>query len=92
MIRGLTFKNRSQVFTEYFINEHSAGIFNYDEFKVLAKLGGLDQAEKELDKDVLEIKSLVNKIGDSSKITLHQKNFFFCAMKAIILTKHFTQN
>ena len=57
MIRGLTFKNKSQLFTKYFINEHNAGTFNYDEFKVLAKLGGLDQAEKELDKDVLEIKS-----------------------------------
>ena len=68
------------------INEHSAGIFNYDEFKDLEKLGGLDLAEKELDKDVLEIKSIVNKIGDCIKKT------FFCTMKAIILTKDFTQN
>ena len=88
---GLTFKNKRSVFTKYFINEHNFGIFNYDEFKDLAKLGGLDQAEKGVDKDVLEIKSLINKIGDLSKITLHQKNFF-CMMKAIILTKHFTQN
>ena len=83
---GLTFKNKRSVFTKYFINEHSAGIFNYDEFKDLEKLGGLDLAEKELDKDVLEIKSIVNKIGDCIKKT------FFCKMKAIILTKDFTQN
>ena len=73
---GSTFKNKSSVFKKIFINEQSAVIFNYDEFKDLSKLGELDQAEKELDKDVLEIKSLVNKIGDSSKIILHQKNFF----------------
>ena len=76
IFQNLTFKNKRSVFTKYFINEHSSGIFNYDEFKDLAKLGGLDQAEKEFDKDVLEIKSLVNKIDDLSKITLHQKNFF----------------
>ena len=46
------------------INEHSPGIFSYDEFKDFVKLGGLDGAKKELDKDVLETKSLVNKIGD----------------------------
>ena len=57
---GLTFKNRGSVFTKSFINEHSSVIFNYDEFKDLGKIGGLDPAEKELDKDVLEIKSLVN--------------------------------
>ena len=58
---GLTFKNKGSVFTKYFINEHRQGILNYDEFNDLAKIGGFDQAEKELDKDVLEIKSLVNK-------------------------------
>ena len=53
----------------------SAVIFNYDEFKDLAKIGGLDQVEKEFDKDVLDNKSLVNKIGDISKITFEQKKF-----------------
>ena len=89
---GFTFKKRGSNFAKYFINEHSAGISNYDEFKDLTKIGGLDQAEKELDKDVFEIKSLVNKIGDLSKITLHQKKLFFCTMKAIISLTHFTQN
>ena len=46
---GLTFKNRGSVFTKSFINEHSSGIFNYDEFKDLVNIGGLDSAEKELD-------------------------------------------
>ena len=54
-------KKKASGFTKYFINEHSQGILNYDEFNDLAKIGGFDQAEKELDKDVLEIKSLVNK-------------------------------
>ena len=45
-IGGLTFKNKWSVFTKYFINEYSTGIFNYDEFKDLAKLGGLDRAKK----------------------------------------------
>ena len=53
----------------------SAVIFNYDEFKDLAKIGGLDQVEKEFDKDVLDNKSLVNKIGDKLKITFEQKKF-----------------
>ena len=36
----LTFENKRSVFTKYFmnkLNEHSAGIFNYDEFKDLTK-------------------------------------------------------
>ena len=36
----LTFENERSVFTKYFmskLNEHSAGIFNYDEFKDLTK-------------------------------------------------------
>ena len=57
----------------------------------MAEIGGLDQAEKEFDKDVLEIKSLVNKIGDLSKITFKQKNNFYM-MKAIISLLHFMQN
>ena len=89
---GLTFRNKRSVFTKYFINELSPAIFNYDEFKDLPKISRLDQAQKELDKDVLEIKSLVNKIGDFSKIILYQKKGFFCTMKTIILTKNFTQN
>ena len=69
----MTFKNKA---SKYLINEHSPGIFSYDEFKDFVKLGGLDGAKKELDKDVSETKSLVNKIGDLWKITLHQKKFF----------------
>ena len=75
-IGGLTFKNKWSAFRKYFINEYSTGTFNYDESKDLAKLGGLDRAEKDLDKDVLETGSLFNKIGDLSKNTLHQKTFF----------------
>ena len=36
----LTFENKRSVFTKYFmnkLNEDSAGIFNYDEFKDLTK-------------------------------------------------------
>ena len=44
--------------------------------KLLASLGGDKLAAKELDKNVLEIKNLVQKIGDLSKLKLEQKNFF----------------
>ena len=43
----------------------------------MTNLGGIQQAEKELDKNVLEIKSLVKNIGDLSKILFKQKRFFF---------------
>ena len=53
----------------------------------LTNLGGIQQAEKELDKNVFEIKALVKNIGDLSKILFKQKRFF-CTMKAIISTTH----
>lgn len=38
--------------------------------------GGLEVMKKLFDKNVTPIKKLVEKIGDLSEITLHQKNFF----------------
>ena len=49
--------------------------------KKLEKLGGGTQAENDLDKDVLDVKVLVTKIHDLSKLTFKQ-NFCFYTMKA----------
>ena len=69
-------------YTKRLIAENDTRIFNYDINKDLAKLGGIQQAEKELDKNV----------GDLSKIKFKQKNFFFCMMKAVTLITHSIQN
>ena len=47
------------MYKKWFIAENDAHIFNYDINKDLAKLGGIQQAEQELDENVLEIKNLV---------------------------------
>ena len=46
-------------YTKRLIAENDTRIFNYDINKDLAKLGGIQQAEQELDENVLEIKNLV---------------------------------
>ena len=69
----------------------SAVIFNYDEFKDLAKIGGLDQVEKQFDKDVLGNKSLVNKIGDISKITFEQKKLVLYGESSYITHTFYTK-
>ena len=69
----------------------NANIFHIDINRNLADLGGIQQAEKELGKNVSEIKKLVQKIGDLSKIKFKQKNFF-CMMKATTLITHSIQN
>ena len=70
------FKN--QIFSKWFIKEDDPEIFNvtYGYGKKLEKLGGASQAENDLDKGVLEVKALVTKTGDLSKLTFKQKNFF----------------
>ena len=74
------FKN--QIFSKWFIKEDDPEIFNvtYGYGKKLEKLGGTTQAKNDLDNDVLEVKALVTKIGDLSKLTFKQK-FFFYMMK-----------
>ena len=47
----------------------------------LEKLGGATQAKNDLDKDVLEVKALITKIDDLSKLTFKQKKNFYM-MKA----------
>ena len=42
----------------------------------MTNLGRIQQAEKELGKSVLEIKALVKKMGEISKILFKQKNIF----------------
>ena len=48
------------LYTKWLIAENDTHIFNYDN-KDLAKLGGIQQAEKQFDENVLEIKNLVRK-------------------------------
>ena len=47
------------LYTKWFTNVNDDTSFNDKVTKDLAKLGGVQQAEKELDKNVLEIKHLV---------------------------------
>ena len=68
------FKN--QIFSKWFIKEDGYGYG-----KKTQKLGGATQTKNDLDKDVLEVKALVTKIGHLSKLTFKQ-NFFLYMMKA----------
>ena len=68
------FKN--QIFSKWFIKEDGYGYG-----KKPQKLGGATQTKNDLDKDVLEVKALVTKIGHLSKLTFKQ-NFFLYMMKA----------
>ena len=47
-------------------------------------LGGLGKAKKLFDKIVTAIKNLIEKIGDLSKLTLEQKNYFLYDVSNII--------
>ena len=69
---------QNQLFCKWFIKEDDPEIFNvtYGYGKKLEKLGGTTQAKNDLDNHVLEVKALVTKIGDLSKLTFKQ-NFFF---------------
>ena len=49
------------LYTKWFTNVNDDTSFNGNVTKDLAKLGGVQQAEQELDKNVLEIKHLVKK-------------------------------
>ena len=73
---GEFLRNSTALYTKWFLPINNANIFQTDINKNLADIGGVQQAEKELDKNVLEIKNLVQKIGDLSKIKFKQKNFF----------------
>lgn len=71
----LNFKN--PLYSKWFVQQSDTKTFNQRFVtKPLASLGGDKQAEKELNKNVLEIKNLMQKIGDLSKLKFEQKNFF----------------
>ena len=57
----------------------------------MSSLGGLDEAKKQLDKNVIPIKNLVEKIGDLSKLTLEQKNYFLYDDSNIISHNFYTE-
>ena len=64
------------LYTKWLIAENDACIFNYDINKDLEKLGGIQQAEKEFDENVLEIKNLV-KNRRFIKNYIYTKKLFF---------------
>ena len=51
-------------YAKWFVPKYKAAIFQEDVKTDLTNLGGIQQAEKELDKNVLEIKALELEIGD----------------------------
>ena len=85
------FKN--QIFSKWFIKEDDPEIFNitYGYGKKLEKLGGATQAKNDLGKDVLEVKALVTKIGNLSKLTLKQNFFFLFDESNLIFHRFYTE-
>ena len=69
----------------------SYDIFNAIGYKSLSSLGELDEAKKLFDKNVRPIKNLVEKIGDLSKLTLEQKNYFLYDDSNIINYTFYTE-
>ena len=63
-------------YAKWSIPKKKASIFQKDIKTDLTNLGRIQQAEKEIDKTVLEIKALVKKIGDLSKTLCKQKSLF----------------
>ena len=55
--------------------------------KIQQSLEEFNKLKKKLDKIVLEIKAILKKISDLSKILFKQKKIF-CTMKAVILITH----
>ena len=70
-------RNATPLYTKWFLPVNNANIFRTDIIRNLAYHRGIQQAEKELDKNVLEIKKLIQKIGDLSKIKFKQKKLLF---------------
>ena len=54
-------------YAKWLIPKNKASIFQEDITTDLTNLGEIQQAEKELDKNVLEIKALIKKVGNLSK-------------------------
>ena len=57
----------------------------------MSSLGGLNEAKKLLDKNVIPIKNLAEKIGDLSKLMLEQKNYFLYDDSNIINHTFYTE-
>ena len=83
------FKSKDCAYSKWFRSSYD--IFNAIGYKSLSSLGGLDEAKKLLDKNVIPIKNLVEKIGDLSKLTLEQKNYFLYDDNNIINHNFYTE-
>ena len=57
----------------------------------MSSLGGLNEAKKLLDKNVIPIKNLAEKMGDLSKLMLEQKNYFLYDDSNIINHTFYTE-
>ena len=72
--KWVIFKSKDRTYDKWFSSPYD--IFNAIGYKSLLNLGGLDEAKKLLDKYVIPINNLVEKVNDFSKLTLEQKNYF----------------
>ena len=68
------FKSKDPAYDKWVSSSYD--IFNAIGCKSLSSLGGLDETKKLFSKNMTSIKNLVEKIGDLSKLTLEQKNYF----------------
>ena len=83
------FKSKDCTYDKWF--SLSYDIFNAIRYKSLSSLGGLDEAIKLLDKNMISIKNLVEKIDDLSKLTIEQKNYFLYDDSNIISHTFYTE-
>ena len=83
------FKSKDRTYDKWFSSSYD--IFNAIGHKSMSSLGGLDEAKKLFDKNVMSIKNLVEKIGDLSKLTFEQKNYFLYDNSNIINYTFYTE-
>ena len=64
---------------------------NEPDYDPLSRYGGLAKAKRLFDKNVTPIKSLVEKIGDLSRLTLDQRNYFLYGISNITNRTFYTE-
>ena len=69
-------RNATPLYRKWLLPINIANIFQTDIIRNLADLGGTQHAEKELDKNVLEIIKNYKKWGNYQKLSLNKKTFF----------------
>ena len=69
----------------------SYNIMNEPSSELVSRYGGLAKAKKLFDKNATPIKNLVEKIGDLSRLTLDQRNYFLYDISNIINRTFYTE-